>query len=86
MIEKICIEQTLSAIKNGTGKIYQAAINTEKMFGYVDILEKTKGHSELGDYHYTPCDVKIATHPTPSAIIQLCCYCDIFGKNPKSIA
>ena len=80
---KTCIEQTSSAIKNGTDKIYQAAIGADKMFGYVDILEKTKGHSELGNYHYIPCDIKIATHPTPSAIIQLCCYCDILEKIQK---
>ena len=80
---KICIEQTSSAIKNGTDKIYQAAISADRMFGYVDILEKTKGHSKLGNYHYIPCDIKIATHPTPSAIIQLCCYCDILEKIQK---
>ena len=80
---KTCIQQTLSAIKDGKDKIYQAAINSGKIFGYADILEKTKGHSELGDYHYTPCDIKISTHPTPSAIIQLCCYCDILEKIQK---
>ena len=80
---KTCIKQTSSAIKNGVDKIYQAAIGTDKIFGYVDILEKTEGHSELGDYHYTPCDIKIATHPIPSAIIQLCCYCDILEKIQK---
>ena len=78
---KTCIKHTLSAMKNSVDKIYQAAIATDGIFGYVDILEKTKNPSSLGDYHYIPCDIKIASHPTPTAIIQLCCYCDILEKN-----
>ena len=84
-----CIEQTLSAMKSGADKIYQAAIQTDIMFGYADLLEKTPGPSRLGNYYYTPCDIKIATHATPSAIVQLCCYCDILkgiqGTLPESI-
>ena len=81
--KKNCIEQTLSTMKSGVDKIYQASIETDKIFGYVDILEKTKGQSSLGDYHYVPCDIKIATYPKPSAIIQLCCYCDILETIQK---
>ena len=83
--KKSCIEQTLSAMKSGADKIYQAAIGTNKIFGYVDILEKIEGHSDLGDYHYVPCDIKISTHPKPSAIIQLCCYCDILETIQKAL-
>ncbi|MDE0150874.1 MAG: TM0106 family RecB-like putative nuclease [Bdellovibrionales bacterium] len=78
---KTCVKHTLSAMTNGVDKIYQAAIATDGIFGYVDILEKVKTPSSLGDYHYIPCDIKIASHPTPTAIIQLCCYCDILEKN-----
>ena len=85
-----CAEQTSSAMKSGADKIYQAAIQKKDgMFGYADLLEKTKGQSLLGDYHYIPCDIKIASHPTPSAIMQLCCYCDILeevqGALPETI-
>ena len=83
--KKSCIEQTLSAMKSGADKIYQAAIGTDKIFGYVDILEKIEGQSGLGDYHYAPCDIKISTHPKPSAIIQLCCYCDILETIQKTL-
>ena len=75
-----CIKQTLSAMKNGVDKICQAAIQTDGMFGYADLLEKIQGQSHLGDYYYIPCDIKIASHPTSSAIIQLCCYCDILEE------
>ena len=75
-----CIKQTLFAMKNEADKICQAAIQTNGMFGYADLLEKTQGQSHLGDYYYIPCDIKIASHPTSSAIIQLCCYCDILEE------
>ena len=78
--KKTCVEQTISAIKKGENKIYQAAIQTNMIFGYADLLEKTKGASHLGDYHYVPYDIKISSHPTPSAIVQLCCYCDILER------
>jgi len=78
-----CIKQTLSAMNSGVDKIYQGAVSKGGIFGYVDILEKTEGNSSLGDYHYTPCDIKISSHPTPVAVIQLCCYCDILEKIQK---
>ena len=81
--KKTCIQKTLYEMKKGADKIYQASISSDQIFGYVDILEKTKGVSELGNYHYTPCDIKISTCPMPSAIIQLCCYCDILKETQK---
>lgn len=74
---KTSIKQTLLAMKHGEEKIYQAAIGNETMFGYADLLVKKKEPSKLGDYHYIPYDFKIARHPKPTALIQLCCYCDI---------
>ena len=71
------ITQTLIAMKKGEEKIYQAAIKKDMIFGYADLLVKNPGHSKLGDYHYIPYDFKIARHPKPTALIQLCCYCDI---------
>ena len=60
-------------------------VSASQLFGYVDILEKTKGASALGDYYYTPYDIKIAVHPSPQAIIQLCCYSDILGSIQKAL-
>ena len=71
------IQQTLLALKRGEETIYQAAIGNDTLFGYADLLIKEKGHSDLGDYYYVPYDFKIARHPKPTALIQLCCYCDI---------
>ena len=55
------------------------------LFGYVDLLEKTKGTSTLGDYYYTPYDIKMAVHPSPSAIVQLCCYSDLLCSIQKAL-
>ena len=71
------IKQTLLAMNKGEEKIYQAAMGNDTIFGYADLLVKKKGNSNLGDYHYIPYDFKIARHPKPTALIQLCCYCDI---------
>ena len=71
------IKRTLLAMKKGEEKIYQAAIKKDMIFGYADLLVKNQGRSKLGDYHYIPYDFKIARHPKPTALIQLCCYCDI---------
>ena len=71
------IKQTLLAMKKGEEKIYQAAIGNGTIFGYADLLVKQNGCSNLGDYYYIPYDFKIARHPKATALIQLCCYCDI---------
>ena len=95
------LQKTLSAMKGGAPAIYQGAISanssknkipiggqnsiSSRLFGYVDILEKTKGDSVFGDYHYTAYDIKIASHPSPSAVIQLCCYSDILLSVQKRL-
>lgn len=71
------IEQTLSAMKEGAENIYQAAIQKDIIFGYADLIVKTKGKSLLGDHYYIPYDFKLSRNPKPTALIQLCCYCDI---------
>ena len=74
---KASIEQTLSAMKEGAENIYQAAIQKDIIFGYADLIVKTKGESLLGDHYYIPYDFKLSRNPKPTALIQLCCYCDI---------
>ncbi len=74
---KLALEQTYKAMQRGEEKIYQAAIQKENLFGYADLLIKKSGASLLGNYYYIPYDFKIARHPKPQALVQLCCYCDI---------
>ena len=74
---KASIEQTFFAMKKGEENIYQAALKKDIIFGYADLLVKKQGDSPLGGHYYIPYDFKLSRHPKPSALIQLCCYCDI---------
>ena len=75
--KETAIEKTLLAMRKGEEKIYQGAIKKDIIFGYVDLLVKQKGPSLLGHHYYIPYDFKLSRYPKPSALIQLCCYCDI---------
>ena len=74
---KTSLEQTFSAMKKGEENIYQAAIQKEMIFGYADLIVKKPGKSILGNHYYIPYDFKLSRHPKSTALIQLCCYCDI---------
>ena len=71
------VENTIAAMKSGADLIYQAALKSSEFFGYADILEKRSGKSKLGDHYYVPADVKIASHPKPTAILQLLAYAEM---------
>ena len=82
MINKI--EKTKSVIKIKTDRSNRKAsieqtlsIQKDLIFGYADLIVKTKGKSLWGDHYYIPYDFKLSRHPKPTALIQLCCYCDI---------
>jgi predicted RecB family nuclease len=82
---KEAISKTLDAMKAGADFIYQAALKTDKAFGYADILRKIPGKSNFGNYLYIAEDIKIATHPKPGAIIQLCTYSDMLHSIQGSL-
>ena len=82
------IKQTLSALQAGEPNIYQAALQKDKFFGYADLLVKQQvvkqqGQSALGNYYYTPWDFKLSKKPKPTALIQLCCYCEMLESIQK---
>jgi len=68
---------TLEAMRSGAKHIYQAALKNDSLFGYADLLERRPGKSTLGEYLYVPLDMKIAAHPKPTALLQLCAYADM---------
>ncbi len=51
-------KQTLDLMKNGAELIYQGVLVHGDVIGRPDLLERTDGSSQLGDYHYVPCDIK----------------------------
>ena len=74
------IEKTMKAMKEGADIIYQAALDTTNFFGYSDLLVKKEGASDFGRHYYVPYDVKLATEPNPTAILQLLTYCDMLNE------
>ena len=83
------IKTTIEAMKKGVDIIYQAALGSDSLFGYADILHKKEGKSSIGNHYYVPYDIKIAATPKPTAILQLLAYCDLLkdrqGRLPDEI-
>ncbi len=52
----------------------------EGMHGYPDVLEKCKGKSIFGDYHYTVREIKVATNIKTEHKLQAAFYTFILGK------
>jgi uncharacterized protein len=51
---------TLAAMREGYDYIYQGVLISGDMGGRPDLLVKTNGTSDFGDYHYSPMDIKLA--------------------------
>ena len=71
-------EETLKLMKAGTPLIYQGAIQYEKdnviYRGRPDLLEKKEGASSLGDWYYTPIDIKSSKEVKKEHKYQLILY------------
>lgn len=52
--------QTKQAMQSGCDYIYQSVIMSGNLAGRPDLLVKTNGASDFGDYHYVPMDIKLA--------------------------
>jgi uncharacterized protein len=70
-------EATLNAMRSGQDVIYQGELRREEFAGFPDFLVRVDGHSALGAWHYEVWDTKLARHPKPYFLIQLCCYADM---------
>ena len=72
---------TQAAMQAGREVIYQGRLAHNAVhssfIGQPDFLVRTDGTSDLGDYHYEVWDAKLAHHPSPNFLIQLCCYADL---------
>ena len=74
------IERTIKSMEEGVDFIYQAALGSGNFLGYADILQRKEGDSSLGHHYYIPCDIKMASIPKPTAVLQLLTYCDLLNK------
>ena len=87
-------DQTLKLMVSGAELIYQGEIQYEKegiMYrGRPDLLKKVEGKSKLGDYYYTPIDIKSSKEIAPEQKFQLVMYATILegvqGFFPPSVA
>ena len=70
-------QSTLNAMRSGRDVIYQGELRSSPFAGFPDFLVKVDGDSGLGSWHYEVWDTKLARHPKPYFLIQLCCYADM---------
>lgn len=79
-IDALSVEQTLTAMKEGTDIIVQAALSHSNWVGRADVLLKVDGQSELGDWLYEPLDTKLARETKAGTVLQLCLYADLLEQ------
>lgn len=70
-------EPTLDAMRRGEEIIYQGYLVNGEFAGYPDFLVRVESPSGLGAWSYEPWDTKLARHPKPYFLIQLCCYAEM---------
>jgi len=85
--EEQAFEQTLNYMKQGKDLIYQGWLMQDNLVGIPDLLEKKKGKSELGDYYYEVCDIKLGKSVREEYVMQIMFYSyllfQIQGLMPK---
>lgn len=72
--------RTLAAMRAGRAVIAQAHLAGDHFAGIADFLVRVPGASRLGDFHYEVHDAKLARHPKPTHLLQLCCYADLLEQ------
>ncbi len=91
------VEATIAAMQVGHEIIYQGWLQNgvvqdarpEYFLGRPDFLVRTAEESALGNHCYEAWDVTLATQPSPTHMIQLCCSADLLqtvqGQRPDSM-
>lgn len=80
-------KKTLELMKSGAELIYQGVIVDGEMIGRPDLLEKRKGDSKFGEYHYVALDIKSGKRLKEEYKMQVMFYSwlleKIQGRLPK---
>ena len=80
-------EPTLDAMRRGEEIIYQGYLANGEFAGYPDFLVRVEPPSAIAAWSYEPWDTKLARHPKPYFLIQLCCYAEMLeaaqGLRPR---
>ena len=73
-------KKTSKLMKNKKKLIYQGVLIVDNLIGIPDFLEKKKGQSNLGDYHYQVCDVKKGLSAKQEYVMQILFYSYLLEK------
>jgi predicted RecB family nuclease len=80
-------EATRELMADGAQRIAQGTLLRDDLHGVPDLLERVEGASALGDYHYRPLDVKLATTAREPYRLQIMFYCWLLeavqGRRPE---
>jgi uncharacterized protein len=83
------IGPTLAAMRRGEEIIYQGYLAFDDFGGYPDFLVRVDSPSDLRAWSYEPWDTKLARHPKPYFLVQLCCYAEMLeraqGVRPRDL-
>lgn len=67
-------EQTMKLMREGKEQIYQGVLIFEDLLGRPDLLVKTEGDSNFGDYHYVASDIKSGKNLKKEYRVQIIFY------------
>ena len=81
--------RTEQAMRDGAEVIYQGVFVDAPWRGIADFLIRVGRPSTLGEWSYEACDAKLARHPKPYFILQLCWYTEqlarVQGLEPRQM-
>jgi predicted RecB family nuclease len=81
--------RTVDAMQRGADVIYQGCLELHPFQGYPDFLVRVDYPSALGTWSYEVWDTKLARHPKPYFLIQLCAYAEMLeavqGVGPREV-
>ena len=72
--------ETLQALQEGAGVVYQATFLNGIWRGRADFLLRVDKRSMLGSWSYEPVETKLARRTKAGAIIQLCFYSELLSR------
>ncbi|MEQ1756938.1 MAG: TM0106 family RecB-like putative nuclease [Vicinamibacterales bacterium] len=72
--------RTLDAMRAGVDVIYQGVFQDQPWRGIADFLIRVDTPSVLGSWSYEAWDTKLARHPKPYFILQLCWYTEQLAR------
>ena len=82
---KAAFKKTSELMELGVERIYQGVLIEKDMLGRPDLLEKRKGDSKFGDYHYVALDIKSGKRLKEEYKMQVMFYSLLLEKVQKRL-